>query len=393
MRDGSDLRNCVPGMRILIFYCWELGNLGGVETILMQLAEAYQRRGCAVGIVETAPRWKPKRFLSSGIPVWGVRSSSIPSVGRPRSWASFLYSTAQFQTILLKFQPDIVHVHYPGAQTRPAVGAHYLPHRWRLAVTLHGSDIRVSPLSSPQLRPWQDRLFRRADAVTAVSGALMEEATAMFPPVAQKATVIPNFVSNGFVSAGERPDLREKFVLYVGRLHPVKGVDVLLRGWKEVSSQVGDHKLWLVGDGPEKESLRTLACELGIASSVVFLGPKEQRDLPALYRRAQLVVLPSRSEGSPVSLLEAGASGALCVGTRIPGIAEIIENGVTGFLAEAESPEGLAGTMLHVLHLPVEEKQRIKQAARARVQERYSEDGIVDAYLRLFRSLLKKERA
>jgi glycosyltransferase involved in cell wall biosynthesis len=390
-----DLRQPAPlrdGMRILIFYCWELGNLGGVEAILLQLAEAYQRRGCVAGIVETAPRWKPKRLLPSGIPVWGVRSASVPSVGRPRSWASFLYSMAQFEAIVIKFRPDIVHVHYPGAQTRPVVGAYSLPHRWRLAVTLHGSDIRVSPNSSPQLRPWLDRLFRRADVVTAVSGALMAEAASMFPSLAKKSAIIPNFVSGGFGQASDHSDPGEKFVLYVGRFHQVKGVDLLLRAWKEVWPHVKDTQLWLAGDGPESANLRSLTSELGLASSVVFLGPKDQKELPALYRRAQLVVLPSRSEGSPLTLLEAGTSGALCVGTRVPGIAEIIENGVTGFMAEPESSEDLAGTMLRVLQLPEEEKQRIKQAARARVQERYSEDGVVEAYLRLFGLMLESGR-
>jgi len=388
MRNLEHPTSLRDGMRILIFYCWELGNLGGVETILLRLAEAYKRRSCTVAIVETAPQWKSKRLLSNGIPVWGVRSASVPTIGRPRSWASFLYSMAQFQAILSAFRPDIVHVHYPGAQTRPVVGAYSLPHRWRLAVTLHGSDIRVSPNSSPQLRPWLDRLFRRADVVTAVSRALMAEAVSLFPLIAQKSAVVSNFVSCSFSQTDDHSGPPEKFILFVGRLHQVKGVDLLFRSWKEVWPHMRDTQLWLVGDGQEKANLRSLATELGLASSVVFLGPKDQRELPALYRRAQLVVLPSRSEGSPLTLLEAGASGALCLGTRVPGITEVIEDGVTGFLAEAESPQAFAKTMLRVLQLSDEEKRRVKETFHFMVNERYGEDRIVEAYLRLFHSVL-----
>jgi glycosyltransferase involved in cell wall biosynthesis len=375
-------------MRILLFHFAELGGLGGVEVAVLKLAEALAGRQFVPAIVEIAPEQRPRWSLPKGTPVWSVTAPSYPTMRRPRSWASFARAALQFHSIVREFRPDIVHVHYPIAQCFPVVGVSWFPHRWKLVVTAHGSDIRVAPFQEPVIRAWQHRLFGRADAIAAVSQALLDDAAQLYDNFRAKARVVHNGVGPEWFQLPIAPDRGKDYVLYVGRLHPVKGVDILVNAWKIVASAVANTELWIVGDGPEHQNLLAMANELGIASRMRFLGSKKQEDLPPLYRDARAVVLPSRREGMPIGLLEAGACGAICICTRIPGIPEIIEDGVNGYLVEPESPVELANALVRFLGVPPDSSDSMRRAARENILRSFSEERMVSTYLGLFQSLL-----
>jgi glycosyltransferase involved in cell wall biosynthesis len=385
-------------VRTLLVLYSEIGvDGGGVGVVTLNQARAFTERGLPIGIVELGPCWKSKRILPGDIPVWTVMAPSVPSYRRPRSWASFARSAWQLRWIIQRFRPDVLHVHFPLGQILPVVGAHMLPHRWRLVVTVHNSEIRVSPFVDPWFRRLQQSLFARADAVTAVSSSMLADTTRLYPCVSDKGHVIHNgvgemwFQTDHLDSTEEQQN--EKYVLFVGRLVPVKGVDLLLRAWKNACLHVPDTTLWVAGDGSELGNLRSLANELGIAPLVRFLGPKKPEELRRLYRNAEAVVLPSRREGLPLTVLEAGACGAPCVTTSIPGIAEIIEDGVTGFLVEPESTDALTSGILKALRLSREERRHMRLAAQRRIGTYFSEEQLMSGYMRLFQSLLTRHGA
>lgn len=378
-------------MRILQFYFAELGHVGGVEMTVLQLTEAFTQRGHTAGILEFANGWKPRRVIENSIPVWGIGAPSFPRWHRPRSWASFVRATWQFGNVIREFGPDIVHVHYPLSQALPIFGAAFFAPRWRLVVTLHGSEIRVSPSATPQIRPWQARLLKAAAAVTAVNETLLVEARQKYPEMSRNSLVIPNGVrSEWFAKPSTSENPANKYILFVGRLHPVKGADLLLQAWKELSPRFPGYELWLVGDGPERESLQELTDHLAIESSVQFIGLKSHQELAQLYRCCEAYVIPSRSEGLPLCLLEAGASGALCVGARIPGVEAILEEGVTGYLADAESPESLASAIERAVKASLADQERIRNSLQTLISGNYSEESVTTRYLDLFESVLQK---
>ncbi len=376
-------------MRILLFYFAELGHIGGVEMTVVKLAEAFAKRGHPAGILEFSYTWKPRRESENGIPVWGIAAPSDPTWHRPRSWGSFTRATLQFTQVVRQFGPDVINVHYPLSQALPIIGAKFFRPRWRLVVTVHGSEIRVSPSLAPQIGRWQARLLRTADAVTAVSESLLQDTLCKYPDPAGKSQVIPNGVgAEWFEHSSAQGNYEQKYILFVGRLHPIKGSDLLLHAWKQLSPRFPGVQLWLVGDGPERAKLELLTKQIGVSSTTKFLGQKTQEELPALYRGADAYVLPSRSEGMPLCLLEAGASRALCIGTRIPGVESILEDGVTGFLADSESPPSLASAIARALKLPSSENERIRNAMQALIRRDYFEGKMISRYLELFESLL-----
>lgn len=114
-------------------------------------------------------------------------------------------------------------------------------------------------------------------------------------------------------------------VLFVGRLHPVKGLDVLIRAMASLDVINTAAQLYLVGDGPLRASLESLAHELGVQERIHFVGSVPNTDLANWYSAADLTVLPSRSEGSPNVLRESLACGTPFVASRVGGIPEIAE--------------------------------------------------------------------
>lgn len=378
-------------MKILLFHFMEMGDLGGVDVMISLLAHRFKESGHPTGIAELTKGLQRERRLPDGTHVWGVTVPSYPTLRRPRSWASFARTTAHFMSVIREFEPDVVHVHYPASQSLPVIGAHSLPHQWRLVVTVHNSDIRVAPHRDPDVRPWQKRLFERADAVTAVNQALLDDAVALFPTIASKGHVVLNGVgADWFQPLPERENgahVHEPYVLFAGRLHHVKGVDVLLNAWERVRRHAPDVRLLLAGEGPERSSLESLTENLGIRDSVLFLGRKEQKELCQLYANARAVVLPSRREGLPLALLEASAAGAICIGTRIPGIPEIIEDRVTGYLIAPESPDELSIAIRQALDLNVAARKQMQTAAQETIRNRFSEQQMVNNYLQLFQSI------
>ena len=112
--------------------------------------------------------------------------------------------------------------------------------------------------------------------------------------------------------------------------------------------------------------------------------------MASLYRDAQLVVVPSRSEGLPRVALEAGICGAICVGSNVGGLPEVIQDQATGFLVEPESPELLAEAILCALNLPLKAKQRMSAAAQATIREQFNYEQMIADYEQLFQSLRMK---
>ena len=152
-------------------------------------------------------------------------------------------------------------------------------------------------------------------------------------------------------------------LLFVGRLAGVKGLPVLLEAVAALRKDRPDVRLTLAGDGPDRESLVLLARRLGIEQNVAFLGYQSQRQVRELLGRTDAFVMASFAEGVPVVLMEAMAAGVPVVATRIAGIPELVEDGVSGFLVPPGDAQALAEKVDLLLRDPV---VRTSMGARGR---------------------------
>lgn len=176
----------------------------------------------------------------------------------------------------------------------------------------------------------------------------------------------------------------ERTVIAVGRLSHEKGGDILLRAWQLVTTNIKSHKLVIVGDGPELATLRNLARDLKISSSVFFAC--FQADIFPWLAGADLFVNSSRFEGFPMSILEAQLAGVPVVATSVGGVPEIIQDGVTGMLVAPNNPQALATAMTHSLSHRAQSRNMAK-AGRLHVQRNHDIRRTVASYEKIYRGI------
>jgi glycosyltransferase involved in cell wall biosynthesis len=165
-----------------------------------------------------------------------------------------------------------------------------------------------------------------------------------------------------------------KVVLFVGALdlaHHFKGLSVLLDAFK-VSARDDTH-LIVVGDGEMLESYRSRSVALGLGGATSFVGRIPHSDLPAYYAASDVVVLPSSPpESFGMVIVEGMACGKPVIGSRIPGVRSLIDEGRDGFLIHPGDAEDLAARLTMLLELSPEERSLMGAAGRRKVVERFS---------------------
>jgi len=160
----------------------------------------------------------------------------------------------------------------------------------------------------------------------------------------------------------------------VGRLQPVKDLDLLVEVTARVRRDYPGVRALIVGDGPERPALQARAAQLGPAEAVLFTG--DLRPAAPAFRRLAVYLVTSLSEGIPMSVLEAMQAGLPVVGTRVGGLPEVVEEGVTGFLVDRQRPRDELASLLAErvgrLLSDRELRTRMSLAARARVHTEFS---------------------
>ncbi len=174
----------------------------------------------------------------------------------------------------------------------------------------------------------------------------------------------------------------------VARLVPDKGLECFLRMAAIIRAERTDVKFLIVGEGPLRHSLEQMAELNGLAQDVVFAG--HRTDIPELMQAMDLFVLPTRREGFGVVFAEAMAMGKATVGSDIGPIAEVVEDGVTGYLAPADDPQVFAARALELLR--DESKRRtFGTAGRCRVERLFSQSRMCELIEGHYRRLLAQK--
>jgi glycogen synthase len=372
-------------LKILLVVSNYLPNRGGLQTVTSTLAAELQQREIIVSVL--AQRYP--RALSAKEKIDGVRVQRLlfltPRLRdlQKRRLDLFLASLFYFPTTLIRLswlivrdKPDVVNLHFVGAPALFLLIAHAFLH-FRYIVSLHGDDVEGLSRGT-----WFDRwvfhvTLRQADGVTACSRYLLEKVQAVEPSIVGKASVI----YNGMQIEDARTVVSNDGILAVGRMVPKKGFDVLLRAFAECRRATKTLRLNLIGDGPERGALESLAHELGLIDCVAFLGSQDHEAVVRTMQTSQFVVVPSRDEPFGLVALEAMAVGKPVVATPVGGLPEVLE-GADAVLVEPDNPMVLAEAITAML-ARIEREPQFGSHNRE-VAARFSITRMVDGYVQVY---------
>jgi len=257
-----------------------------------------------------------------------------------------------------------------------------------LIVHFHGYDAYLRSVLAENVDTYPV-LFRQAAAIVAVSRAMQQKLIALGAPP-ETVHYNPYGVDCREFTGAAPADAPPRFIA-VGRFTAKKSPDLTLRAFAEVRRVHPAVVLRMIGDGPLLEQCRRLADDLGIGDAVTFLGAQPPSVVREEMRQARCFVQHSveaasgDSEGTPVAVIEAGATGLPVISTRHAGIPDVVIEGATGFLVEEHNVEGMAQCMLRVARDPGLAGQ-LGRAARLHVEGRFSLEGSIRELWRIIQS-------
>lgn len=374
-----------PRARLRVVHVVLSLEVGGLEHVVLDLV----RQGLAAGqdvsvlCVERTGALAPQ-VEALGAPV--VCIDKVPGLS-PRS-------VRDLRRAFAGIRPDVIHTHQLAALAY--VRASFLArHRPVVVHTEHGKHYSGR---------WRNRLLGRfgsggVDRFFCVSADVAAEVRQCHVARSAIVQVVPNGIDTARFSDdhGSR-DIRAELnipagarvVGTVGRLAEIKRQDLLIQGFAEISKACPDTHLLLIGDGPMRADLQELARKLNLADRVHFAGYRAD---PAPFVRSMSVfALTSRSEGMPLSVLEAWAAGVPVVASRVGGLPELIRQDSTGLLFESGSAPEFAASVLRVLG---DGKLRgdLIAAARRRVQTEFDVRVMAARYAEFYHSLASTKAA
>lgn len=362
--------------------------VGGAELQAQRLAHELAHLGVRVSVLTQVHHGAPSLDDDKGVCV--IRTLAGLRLG-PLWGLTFMRSTRR-GLVRLGEHWDIVHNQQVGLHSVVAVDvAARLGKRSLLRFACAGAG---GDLERLQGRRFGQRLIgalRRADRLVALTGEGADEIMRFGFP-AERVRTIPNGVDSTVYRAADCPapspdePLR---LLFVGRLAHQKGLDILLAALAAIRERVRFH-LRVIGDGNDRATLVALAAKLKIGHLVEFTGARA--DVIRDYAWCELLVLPSRFEGMPNVVLEAMSCSRPVLGTEVGGIADLVLDGVNGWLVERENATALADT---IMRIAADRAALAVLGAEARrlVQARYSAQRIASLYVREYEQMLSMRRS
>jgi len=302
----------------------------------------------------------------------------------------------RLKRVYQQLRPDLLHCH----QYTPWFYGGWAGARAHLPVifTEHG---RHQPDHRRLRRVLFNRyLLRHTKAITAVSASIRDALLRNEMLPAKRVEVVYNGVDHHSLERDEsiRRRVREELGLspqtlvigHAGRLMPVKNQALLLRSLAELARREPrlDWVAILVGGGPLEQELRALCDELQLKEHVRFLG--QRSDVPDLLCAFDIFALSSFSEGTSVTLLEAMACSLPVVATAVGGNPELVQDGVQGYLVPSDDSAAFAGAILRLTDVGL--RTRMGAAARLEVEMRFTQQGMIDNYLEIYRRVLDGDR-
>ena len=332
----------------------------------------------------------------------GARVEFVPSLGQPVDPRRDLASLRRIAALISEFRPDIVHTHTAKAGFVGRAAAQARRHRPVIVHTFHGHVLEgyFGAAKTRLYRSLERNLARRTDALIGVSEQTVADLVRLRIAPRDRFRVVPlglDLQPFAEVDHSDGEGLRAELGIpaeavvftFVGRIVPIKRVDLLLRAFAAVGPEAEHTHLVVVGDGEGRPDLERLAAELGIGTRVSFVGYR--RDLTRFAAASDVAVISSENEGTPVSLIEAAAAGVPAVATDVGGVRTVVGEG-SGILVPAGNQREL-GRAIREMATDGALRGRLGAGARRHALAHFSIDRLVEDIDRLYVKLLGRRRA
>jgi glycosyltransferase involved in cell wall biosynthesis len=405
-------------MKVLVFTTTLPSFTPGDATppFVYELSRRIRKKGCDVSILTPRIPWSKKFETYDGIKIYrypyffkdtweqlndGAILPNLKSKPQLYLQVPFLLFFWLAKMIMLdrteKF--DLIHAHWiiPGGLLS-VIAKKWFGMEGKILCTSHGADIFwLKGTLGTFLKQY---VFRSIDHLTVVSSSIQKEVREVYGG-SLPMTIIPMGVDENVFSPEKRdPSIRErywilgKFILFVGRLAEKKGINYLIRAMSEVSKKYPDSKCLIVWNGPMEKELKELTDNLNLSEKVIFAGPIENAKLPAYFASADIFVWPSiiakngDTEWFGLVFVESLLSGCCTIGTKLPGISEIINNGVNWYQCTHWDSIDLSKTIIRAIEDPaLGDKKFLRKSV-----EKFHWDFIAERYFSLFLKILHPSR-
>jgi len=347
-------------------------DVGGQEKLLVELARHADLGRFSLTFVSLGGRGS----LAGDLEACGAR---VIALGQPTGLKPGLFF--RLMRLFLLERPTVVHTHDLRALFY-AVPAAWLTRVPKVVHTRHGRDVHATRRQIAIIR----QLSKLIDRFVCVSEDVATLSRRQGISGSKIGTILNGIDVERFALSGLCPCGP---IVSVARLSPEKDVANLIRATAMAVKQSPQLRVEVAGGGPCLEDLKRLAASLDVGDRITFLG--EVRDVPAVLAGARMFVLPSRSEGIPLTVLEAMACGLPVVATRVGGLPEVVEHGVTGLLVPSDDPGALAAAMVLIWNDP-DRRDRMGRAGRQRAEERFDVRRMVADYEALYREGTGRDR-
>lgn len=360
---------------------------GGIEKVILELASGSVKAGHEVVVLSSNVDWRYKEDMIEGVKVVRLPRMGV-AFSQPLTM-SFLWKAKKWME-----WADVVQVHTPN----PLAELSFMVQDVKkpLVATYHCDVVRQKALYKVY-EPVSDKLLARADKIT-VSTPNHVEYSKPLQDYKNKIEVIPFGVrakhAQKTMAVNEHlkkiKDELGDYFLFVGRLVPYKGVDVLLHAMRQVKEN-----LVVIGQGPRWEAWYMLAQDLGVADRVRLIGRvDDDNEFGAYIHGCHSLVLPSidESEAFGIVLIEAMSCGKPVITTKLKsGVPWVNDKGVTGLEVMPKDAEGLAKA-LNTLGQDHDLRLKMGEAAKKRFQTMFQVDTMVNSYLNLYMNCIDQKK-
>lgn len=377
---------------------WDIRLVGGVNQVVINLYNQIIKNGKYVPVVMINKREFPKAIeqtIDGRLTIF-LRLGGLGHKHR-RFWtfiiliSSLPFSLFQLYKIIIKHNVETINVHYPSLYSLQfAIIKHTTSFCKNIVLSFHGSDIKNAIESKGiEMVLWK-LLLRVVDNIVTCSESLKTELVAIEPRCEKNIHVIYNGIdktsydSHRDLSFNIDSRLKNKsFILTIGTFHIIKGHNILIKAFNEISKLYPDYYLVIIGRPAEElESIKNLLLSLKLDEKVIIIEGLEHNKIHSYLNKTQIFVLPSRREGFPIVILEAGIHGVPVIASNVGGIPEIIIHNETGKLFPYNDIDTLAKEILLLIENS-QERERLGKNLRIHVLKNFTWEIAYKKYMAL----------